>query len=44
MAAEKRENGLRGMDYSHWRERLEELDVAPTLEDFASLGFRDDDR
>ena len=44
MAAEKRENGLRGVDYSNWRETLEELDVAPTLEDFASLGTKDEDR
>ena len=38
MAAEKREIGLRRMDYSDWREKLKELDVAPTLEDFASQG------
>ena len=44
MAAEKREIGLRRMDYCHWRETLKELDVAPTLEDFASLGIHDEDR
>ena len=44
MAAEKRENGLRGMDHTHWIERLKELDVAPTLEDFTSLGIKNEDR
>ena len=37
MAAEKRNNGLRRMDYSHWRERLRELDVTPMPKDFASI-------
>ena len=44
MAAEKRKHGLRRMDYSYWRETLKELDVAPTLEDFASLGINDEGR
>ena len=44
MAAEKRENRLRHLDYSYWREALKELDVAPTPEDFASLGINDGDR
>ena len=44
MAAEKSKNGLRHMDYSYWRETLKELDVAPTPEDFASLGINDKGR